>query len=146
MSFHIHSTNSNIPMVFTQIGFLAMESKRPRTRLQVKMAEEETRTPLTEVENQMVQMVTMMAEMKAFILASRGSYPTTPNVGTSNANETSIEDPVRNKEPIQENPQKTTLEVVNLEDDDQTKKASKTKDEEEAKRLAKIEECLASQG
>ena len=35
---------------------------------------------------------------------------------------------------------------MNIEENDPTKKISKTKDEEEAKRLAKIEECLASQG
>ena len=67
-------------------------------------------------------------------------------MGASNATEIPIEDLVRNIEPIQENPPKTTPEVVNLEEDDQTKKASKTKDEKEAKKLAKIEECLASQG
>ena len=33
-----------------------------------------------------------------------------------------------------------------MEEDDQINKTSKIKDEEEAKRLAKIEECLASQG
>lgn len=36
--------------------------------------------------------------------------------------------------------------MVNLEEDDQAKKTSKAKDEEEAKRLAKIEECMTSQG
>ena len=48
------------------------------------------------------------------------------------------------KESVQENPLKTRPDVVNLEEGDQTKKTSK--DEEEAKRLAKIEEYLASQG
>ena len=87
-----------------------------------------------------------MVEMKAFILASQGSYPTTQNVGASNATETMIEDPIKNKEPVQENLPKTTLEVVNLEEDDLAKKTSKVKDEEKSKRLAKIKECLASQG
>ena len=49
------------------------------------MVEEKTRARLAEVENQMTKIVTMMAEMKAFILTSRGLYPVTPNVGTSNA-------------------------------------------------------------
>ena len=69
-----------------------MEGKRPRIGLKIKMVEEEICARLAEVENQMTQMVAMMAEMKAFILASQGSYPTTPNVGTSNATETPIED------------------------------------------------------
>ena len=89
-------------------------------------------------------MVALMAEMKAFILIFHGQYPTTLNVGTSNATETSIKDPIRNKEPVQENSPKTMPEVINLEEDDQIKETSKTKDEEEAKRLAKIKECLAS--
>ena len=88
----------------------------------------------------------MMAKMKTFVLTSHGQYLATLNVETSNATETPIEDSVRNKETIQENPPKTTPEVVNLKENDQIKKTSKTKDEEEAKRLAKIEECLASQG
>ena len=84
--------------------------------------------------------------MKAFILTSQESYPTTPNVETSNAIETLTEDPGRNKVPVQENSPKIMPKVVNLDEDDQIKKTSKTKDEEEAKRLAKIEECLVSQG
>ena len=87
-------------MVFMKTGFLVMEGKRPRTCLQIKMAEEETHTRITEVENQMAQMVMMMAEMKAFILTSRGSYPTTQNVGVSNVTEILIKNPIRIKEPV----------------------------------------------
>ena len=90
------------------------------------MAKEETHTRLVEVENQMTQMVAMMAEMKTFIVASRGSYPTIPNTGTSNATNTSIEEIVRIKEPIQENPPKATRELVNLEENDLAKKSSKS--------------------
>ena len=133
-------------MSFYKASCLATEGKRPRTWLQIRMAEKETRARLVEVENQMTQMVAMMANMKAFILTYWWCYSTIPYVGTSNATETPIEDSVKNKEPVQENPPKTTLEVVNLEEDDQINKTSKIKDEEEAKRLAKIKECLASQG
>ncbi|XP_030456594.1 uncharacterized protein LOC115677553 [Syzygium oleosum] len=126
-----------------------MEERRARvwTRLQVRLAEEETRNRLAEVENQMNQMAAMMAEMKALIITARGSYPTIPNIGAPNAGETSHEEQNRNKEPIQENPPKAKPEVVNLEEEDTSKKTSyKPKDEEGAKRLAKIEECLTSQG
>ena len=64
MDFHIHFTNSNILIVFMKTGFLAMEGKRPQTRLQIKMAKEETRTRLAKVENQRTQMVAMMIEMR----------------------------------------------------------------------------------
>ena len=77
-----------------------MEGRKPQTRLQVRMAEEETRAWLVEVENQMTQMVAMMVEMKTFILTSRGQYLTTSDARTSNAIETPIEEPARNNEPI----------------------------------------------
>lgn len=92
-------------------------------------------------------MATMMTKMKAFIIAAWGSYPTVPNACTPNAGEASHGHQNQNKQPVQENPPKVTQEVVNLEEEDISKKIShKLKDEEDAKRLAKIEECLASQG
>ena len=66
-------------MVFMKVGCVATESKRSQTRLQIKMAREETRTRLVEVENEMTQMAAMMAEMKAFIIAAKGFYPTISN-------------------------------------------------------------------
>ena len=85
-----------------------------------------------------------MAEMKTFIVAAKGSHPAVANPGTTNAAEVPIEDTMKSKKPIQENPPKFAPEIVNLEDDVWVTKTSK--DKEEAKRLAKIEECLASQG
>ena len=128
-------------MIFMKAGCLAMEGRRPRTRLQIKMAEEETRTRLAEVENQLTQMAAMMVEMKTFIIAAKGSHPTIANPRTANAAEIPIEDTMRSKEPIQENPPKSTPKIVNLEDVRVTKTP---KYEEEAKQLAKIEKCLAN--
>ena len=62
-------------MIFMKTGCSAMEGRRPRTCLQIKMAEEETRTRLAEVENQLTQMAAMMAKIKVFIIATKGSYP-----------------------------------------------------------------------
>lgn len=111
------------------------------------MTKEETRNRLADVENQMTQMAAMIIEMNAFIIAARGSYPTAPNTITPNAGETSRDNQNQNKEPVQEHLPKTTPDMVNLEEDGTSKKTpSRAKDEEEAKMLAKIEKCLASQG
>ena len=78
-----------------------------------------------------------MAEMKTFIIAAKGTYPIVANLGTVNTAEVTVEDIIRSKEPIQENPPKSVPEIVNLEEDVRVTKTSK--DEEEAKQLAKIE-------
>ena len=83
------------------------------------MAEEENRTRLAKVENQLTQMAAMIAEKRTFIIAAKGSYLIVSN-------------------------SKAALEIMDIKEDIWVKRTSK--DEEETKRLAKIEECLASQG
>ncbi|KAI6674159.1 hypothetical protein NL676_002065 [Syzygium grande] len=95
------------------------EQKAPNSSTNQNGAEEETCTRLVEVKNQMTQMTAMITEMKAFVIAMKGSYPVVSNP-------------------------KVAPEIMDMKEDIRFKKTSK--DEEEAKRLAKIEECLASQG
>ena len=67
----------------------------------VAAAAQRDATPASPIKaSQMMQMVAMMAEMNAFIIAVKVSYPTVSNSGATNTTKTPAKESMRSKEPV----------------------------------------------